>query len=181
MPLTVPDALAQMGRAGARLDAIHACEAGAGNISVALRRADGLETVFGQAEPFTLPAPAPALAGWTVLVTGSGCRLRDVADDPAGTVGAVVVGPDGASATLHWAVGRTWARPTSEFNSHLAVHNDQAGRRALDQHAVVHAQPPYLVLLSHVDALRDSDVFNRRIMRWEPETIVQLPDGLAVL
>ncbi|MDR2374369.1 MAG: class II aldolase/adducin family protein [Bifidobacteriaceae bacterium] len=179
----VAEALAEMGRAGARLDRIDACEAGAGNISVALRHAPGLAEAFPEAEPFDLPVRAASLAGWAVLVTGSGCRLRDIGHDPLAAVGAVEVGPDGRTGTLRHAPGRAWAAPTSEFNSHLAVHDDQVGRRpGLGRHAVVHAQPPYLVALSHIGALAgDSAGLTRRVIRWEPETIVQLPDGLAAL
>ncbi|MDR2347508.1 MAG: class II aldolase/adducin family protein [Bifidobacteriaceae bacterium] len=182
MIVSLPIALEQIGLAGARLDSIHACEAGAGNISVVLREAPGLDAVFPLAEPFELPVPAPHLAGWTALVTGSGQRLRDVVGSPRATLAAVAIGGDGRSGVLRSAPERAWRTPTSEFNSHLAAHEDRVARCPdLDSHAVVHAQPPYLVALSHAVAGGDSVAFNRRIMRWEPETIVQLPDGLAVL
>jgi rhamnulose-1-phosphate aldolase len=173
--------LRAMGAAGRRLDAIKACEAGAGNISVAARKVAGLEELFPVSEEFELPDPAPALAGWTVLVTGSGCRLRDVAEAPTANVAAVVVGDKGTAALLRSGEDRAYKTPTSEFNSHLAVHQDQVSSRGLDLHCVVHAQPPHLVALSHRADLAGSAVFSRRILRWEPETIVQLPEGLAVL
>ncbi|MDR1711699.1 MAG: class II aldolase/adducin family protein [Propionibacteriaceae bacterium] len=182
MTPTLTECLAQMGAAGKRLDAIHACEAGAGNISVALRTASNLATHFPKSETYTLPAPAAALVGWTVLVTGSGCRLRDVADAPTANVAAVEIGPDGLTGTLHYGPGRAYKTPTSEFNSHLAVHADQvaAGGAPNGHHTVVHAQPPYLVLLTHGPAA-DSREFSRELLRWEPETVVQLPEGVKVL
>ena len=61
------------------------------------------------------------------------------------------------------------------------MHNDQVERRGAGFQAVIHAQPPYLVQLSHVRDLRSTKAFNRRILRWEPETIVQLPAGIEVL
>jgi rhamnulose-1-phosphate aldolase len=172
--------LEEMGKAGARLDTIHACEAGAGNISVALPTPADLAGTFPNEEAFELPGVAPALAGWTILVTGSGQRLRDVAAAPTAAVAAVSIGSDG-SATLRYADDRAFARPTSEFNSHLAVHDDQVGRRGLTgPHSVVHAQPPYLVALSH-HGPADSVKFSRQILRWEPETVVQLPEGVGFL
>ena len=48
-------------------------------------------------------------------------------------------------------------------------------------HAVVHAQPPHLTYLSHVPDYRDEDYFSRRLIRWQPETIVQLPAGIGIL
>ena len=179
------DVLAQMGAAGRRLDHMSAVEAGAGNISVSVAAgADelGLADRFPQARPGTeLPLPAPALAGRTVLVTGSGCRLRDVAASPEANVSAFVVDDGGATGTWYTHPQRAYERPTSEFNSHLAVHNDQVERRGTGFQAVIHAQPPYLVQLSHVRDLRSTKAFNRRILRWEPETIVQIPAGIEVL
>ncbi|WP_454930862.1 class II aldolase/adducin family protein [Actinomyces israelii] len=179
------DILAQMGAAGRRLDHMSAVEAGAGNISVSVAAgADqlGLTDRFPQARPGTeLPLPAPALAGRTVLVTGSGCRLRDVAASPEANVSAFVIDDGGATGTWYTHPQRAYERPTSEFNSHLAVHNDQVERRGAGFQAVIHAQPPYLVQLSHVRDLRSTKAFNRRILRWEPETIVQIPAGIEVL
>ena len=179
------DVLAQMGAAGRRLDHMSAVEAGAGNISVSVAAgADqlGLTDRFPQARPGTeLPLPAPALAGRTVLVTGSGCRLRDVAASPEANVSAFVIDDGGATGTWYTHPQRAYERPTSEFNSHLAVHNDQVERRGAGFQAVIHAQPPYLVQLSHVRDLRSTKAFNRRILRWEPETIVQIPAGIEVL
>ncbi len=54
-------------------------------------------------------------------------------------------------------------------------------RTGTNFHAVVHAQPPHLTYLSHVPAYADEAYFNSRVMRWEPETIVQLPAGIGVL
>lgn len=179
---TITDVLADMGAAGQRLDAMHAVEAGAGNLSVALRNVDGLDEFFPDAElSAPLPLAVPELAGYTVLVTGSGCRLRDVAQRPTRTVSAFIIDPDGTTATWRYHHDRAFARPTSEFNSHLAVHADQIGRRGIAIHAVIHAQPPYLVQLSHNAALRNNTDFNKALFRWEPETIVQLPDGVEVL
>ena len=97
---TLDDVLAQMGAAGRRLDHMSAVEASAGNVSASIAAgADelGLTDRFPQARPGTeLPLPAPALAGRTVLVTGSGCRLRDVADSPEANVSAFVVDEGGA-------------------------------------------------------------------------------------
>ena len=57
-------------------------------------------------------------------------------------MGAVLVHADRLTATLHTSPRRLFKNLTSEFNSHLAVHQDQVASRGLDFHAVVHAQPP---------------------------------------
>ncbi|WP_298462330.1 class II aldolase/adducin family protein [uncultured Cellulomonas sp.] len=186
MPITEPypeldDLLTAMGVAGARISEIDASEAGAGNISVYVGWDLELRRRFPVQEEITLPLPAVALAGRTVLVTGSGRRLRQIQHDPLANVGAVRVHDDGRTGTLHTSPRRLFERLTSELNSHLAVHDDQVGRRHPTFQAVVHAQPPHLTYLSHIPAYRDPAVLNRRILRWEPETVVALSEGVGVL
>ena len=141
-PTNLAELLASMGAAGKRLNAIDAIEAGAGNLSASCNWNLDLTETFPDTTDIDLPLAVPNLAGYTVLVTGTGCRLREVADDPASNVGAVTIHQDGTTGTLHYRADGNFTRPTSEFNSHLAVHNDQVGRRGLDFHAVIHAQPP---------------------------------------
>lgn len=186
MPLIEPypsldEILVSMGAAGARISDIDASEAGAGNLSAFVGWDVEVRRAFPVAEELELPWPCPALAGRIVLVTGSGRRLRQIAQDPLANIGALRIHDDGVSATLHTSPRRLFTVLTSELNSHLAVHDDQVGRRALLFHAVVHAQPPHLTYLSHVPGYRTTEVMNRRILRWEPEAIVALPEGIGVL
>ena len=51
----------------------------------------------------------------------------------------VVVDKDGRSGRLHTSPRRLFDRLTSEFNSHLAVHQDQVEATGTHFHAVVHA------------------------------------------
>lgn len=180
-PETLAEVLASMGAAGQRLNAIEAIEAGAGNISCAVNWELDLSEYFDSTREIDLPWAVPNLVGYTVLVTGSGCRLRDVAGAPRENVGAVVVHDDGRTGTLHFNKVGNFLKPTSEFNSHLAVHDDQVARRHLPLSAVIHAQPPHLVMLTHNPAYQSTEKFTRAIVRWEPETIVQLPDGVVYL
>ncbi|AEE47131.1 Rhamnulose-1-phosphate aldolase [Cellulomonas fimi ATCC 484] len=173
--------LTAMGSAGHRICEIDASEAGAGNISVYVGWDVEVRRRFPIAETIELPAPAPALAGRTILVTGSGRRLRQIHEDPEANIGAVVVHDNGTTATLYTSPRRLFERLTSEFNSHLAVHQDQVARRGVEFQAVVHAQPMNLTYLSHIPSYRDTEAMNRRILRWEPESIVSLSAGVGVL
>ncbi|SFB07774.1 class II aldolase/adducin family protein [Cellulomonas marina] len=178
---TLDELLASMGAAGARICEIDASEAGAGNISVYAGWDLEVRRRFPLAAEMELPLPAPALAGRTVLVTGSGRRLRQIHEDPEANVAAVRIHEGGLTATVHTSPRRLFERLTSEFNSHLGVHQDQVARRRLTYQAVVHAQPVHLTYLSHVPAYRDTAAMNARILRWEPETVVSLSDGVGVL
>ena len=66
-----------------------------------------------------------------------------------------------------------------------ARHADYAmsprGRRGLAYHAVVHAQPLRLTYLSHIERYQEHTFFNRRLLRWQPETIIELPEGIGML
>lgn len=175
------DVLASMGEAGRRISQIDAAEAGAGNISVYLGWDTEVRRRFPLREEIELPVEAPSLAGGTLLVTGSGRRLRQIADDPESCIAALKVHSGGRSATMYSSTRRLFERLTSEFNSHLGVHEDQVARRGVEFQAVVHAQPPHLTYLSHVPAYQDEKELNRRILRWEPESIVSLSQGVKVL
>jgi rhamnulose-1-phosphate aldolase len=137
--------------------------------------------IFPLAESIELPDPAPELAGGLFLVTGSGRRLREVIQDPAANLGALGLDPGGQTGTLYTSPRRLFARLTSEFNSHLAVHLDQVRRSGANFHAVVHAQPPHIVHLSHIAAYREVHFLNRQLLRWQPETVVNLPEGIGVV
>ncbi|WES64048.1 class II aldolase/adducin family protein [Microbacter sp. GSS18] len=178
---TIDEYLANMGVAGSRICEIDASEAGAGNISICLDELPRVREVFPISERIELPLPAPALAGRTLLVTGSGRRLRQIKNDPAANIGAVIVEADGLHGELLTSPRREFAKLTSEFNSHLAVHNDQIGTRDLWFHATVHAQPPHLTFLSHIEKYRTDAAMNGAILRWEPESIVALSEGIGVL
>ncbi len=72
-------------------------------------------------------------------------------------------------------------RPTSEFNSHLGVHQDQVHRRGVDYLAIMHAQSKHCAYLSHLPQYSNTYDLNRRLLRWEPETIITFPEGFGLL
>jgi rhamnulose-1-phosphate aldolase len=186
MTLTDPlpsldEIIESIGVGGRRLAAIDATEGGAGNISVCLGWPIEVRRQFPMSESIDLPISAPGLSGHTILVTGSGRRLRDLDRLPLQSIGAVVVHDGGTRGTLHTANVRQFDVLTSEWNSHLAVHDDTVARTGTNFHAVVHAQPPNLVYLSHRPEYRDEVFFSRRLIRWQPETVVQLPAGIGIL
>jgi rhamnulose-1-phosphate aldolase len=186
MPLKEPfpelaELLVSIGEGGRRVAGIDAGEGAAGNISIFVGWPLDPRRQFPVTEDIPLPVPSPHLAGRLVIVTGSGRRLRDIAADPAANLGVVRVGADGRSGLLHTSPRRLFERLTSEWNSHLAVHEDTVARTGTNFHAVVHAQPPHLVYLSHLPAYRDERHLSRRLVRWEPETIINLPAGIGVL
>jgi rhamnulose-1-phosphate aldolase len=167
--------LEAIAQAGLRLAEMEASEGAAGNISLSIEGPLNPYQVFAQKEEVELPIEAPELVGSYVLATGSGCRLREIERDPVAQLGLLqIISPQRAFLYTH--PRRRFRRLTSELNSHLAIHRERP--RGL---AVIHAQPLHLTYLSHIPAYRDASALNARLLRWQPETIVHLPEGLGVL
>jgi rhamnulose-1-phosphate aldolase len=170
-----------IGAAGRRLSELDACEGGAGNMSVYLRLSTIPANRFPTEEALTLPDPIPEFSGSTFLVTGSGCRLRDIEQDPEANLACVVVDPGGMTARCFSSIHRQFRHPTSEFNSHLAVHREVAKQTGTAFNAVVHAQPRKITFLSHHPNYRTEAALVARLYRWQPETIVNLPEGVGLV
>ncbi len=170
-----------VGEAGRRMAEIEASEGAAGNISLYMGWHLDPSQVFPNAEPIEMPTAAPELAGHGFLITGSGRRLREIIHAPTANLCYVRVEEGGRRGTLFSSPGRLFAHPTSEFNSHVAVHRDRVNHQQLNFHAIVHAQPLHLVYLSHIPRYQETFSLSRRILRWQPETIVNLPDGVGYL
>jgi len=175
------DLLEMMGEAGRRLSEIEASEGAAGNISVCLRWPIEPRTRFPLVERIELPLPVPELAGSTFLVSGSGRRLREIIDVPTTSIGCLVVEEGGGTGKLYLSYDRRFQRLTSEFNSHLAVHYDQLVRSGNNFHAIIHAQPMHLTFLSHIPRYQQESYLNTHLLRWQPETIVNLPEGIGFI
>jgi rhamnulose-1-phosphate aldolase len=175
------DLLEMMGAAGKHLAEIEASEGAAGNISVCLRWQMEPRTRFPVIDEIELPQPVPELAGATFLVTGSGRRLREIIDEPTASIACIVVNEGGKTGKLYTSYQRRFERVTSEFNSHLAVHYDQICATQTNFHAVIHAQPVHLTYLSHIPRYRDEQYLNTHLLRWQPETIINLPEGIGLV
>lgn len=167
----------ELGDVGRRMVELHAAEGSAGNLSIFARDLEPRASLPARGI-IDLPVVAPALAGGWVIVTGSARRLRDIAYAPEHTLCLLQILPGGAQAQLFAADD---LRPTSEFNTHLAVHQDQVARHNWTTHAVVHAQPLRLTYLSHIARYTDQATFNRSLLRWQPETILEFPEGIGTL
>lgn len=173
--------LRSLGEAGRRLSEIDASEGAAGNLSICLRGRVRPHPAFVHSEVVELPLAVPGIAGATIVVSGSGSRLRDIREDPAACLGCLEVQAGGNAATLRYSARRNFARLTSEFNSHLGVHYDHSMRAGVTVHAVVHGQPRRLTSLSHIAEYQNPEYLNRRLLRWQPEAILNLPEGIAVV
>ena len=179
--LELPTLLHQLGQVGKHLAEMGAAEAAAGNLSVCLRETHNVSEYFPDEQGIELPVPVPDLAGATLIVSGSGRRLRDILDAPEANLACIVVEPGGQMSRMFTSPNREFGRVTSEFNSHLAVHHDQMRLKDIRLHTVLHAQPLHLTYLSHLPVYQQEEYLNRHLLRWQPETLYNFPEGIGVL
>jgi rhamnulose-1-phosphate aldolase len=172
----------EIAEAASRLSQLGALEGAAGNISLFLpvetpELMDYVSSLYSECRDIDLASQAPLPPG-VLIITGTGRRLRDVSTRPGAVLCAIVIGNDGAT-TLHRAPGHA-VEPTSEIDSHIGIHAAcLAGQPAV--HAIIHAQPPKLTWLSHIPDYRNLERLNRQLLRWQPEMVVMLPEGIGVL
>jgi rhamnulose-1-phosphate aldolase len=175
------DLLIMMGEAGKHLADIEASEGAAGNISICVRWQIEPRNYFPVENELELPQSVPELAGATFFVSGSGRRLREIIDEPTASIACIVVEEGGKKGKLYTAPHRRFERVTTEFNSHLAVHYDQICASNTNFHALIHAQPMHLTYLSHIPRYQDEHYLNTHLLRWQPETIINLPEGIGFI
>jgi rhamnulose-1-phosphate aldolase len=175
------DLLTMMGEAGRHIADIEASEGAAGNISVCLRWPIEPRSRFPLMEEIELPQPVPELSGAVFLVTGSGRRLREIPEVPPAHIACIVVDEGGETGKIYTSYQRRFERVTSEFNSHLAVHYDQILTSGTNFHAIIHAQPLHITYLSHIPRYQDTQYLNTHLLRWQPETIINLPEGIGFI
>jgi len=130
----------------------------------------------GQSDPVDLPLSVPALAGHYLLISGSGTRARDIANEPEKDMGLYLISDDGKS--YQWIVGND--RPTSEMPSHCAIQNQLAENRP-DYKAIIHTHPPRLIALTHVAEFQDAKRLSDVVLGLQSEARIQLPEGIGHL
>jgi len=175
------DLLIMMGEAGRHIADIEASEGAAGNISICLRWPLEPRSRFPVVEEIELPQTVSELAGAVFLVTGSGRRLREIIVEPTANIACIVVNDDGRTGRMYTSYQRRFERVTSEFNSHLAVHYDQMLATGTNFHAIIHAQPLHITYLSHIPRYQNEQYLNSHLLRWQPETIINLPEGIGLI
>jgi len=173
--------LNEIGEVGQRLSQINASEGSAGNISISLDAEIDPTDFFPINQAYELPEAFPELSGKCFLVTGSGCRLRDIGHQPTANMGFLKIESDGRTGQLFTNPNRHFDRLTSEFNSHLALHQHAFLNSAVHFHAVVHAQPMHLTYLTHIERYQNGESLFNAVVRWQPELIVMFPDGIGYI
>ncbi|MDA0838998.1 MAG: rhamnulose-1-phosphate aldolase [Planctomycetota bacterium] len=186
LPLVTPysaqfhSLLYQLGQVGLKLRDLGAVYGRAGNISVSLtdKHIKGLDFDQGS-DWFQMPVDYPKLGRRAFLVTGAGSRLWYLDQDPESNLCVVWVKEGGKEYRVVWGAERG-VKPTSEFNSHLRIFEILKEVKRPTK-VVMHAQPLHLTMMSHCEELQDEKAFNSALLRWQPETIITMPNGVGLV
>ncbi len=166
----IPDlpVLEELSRVAKALSRNGWAEANAGNISV--RVPDLSPEEFDVGPLIESDSRYPLLAGRAVLVTRSGSRMRDIAEDPKNNMILVKV-EYGAYSIL---AGE--GRPTYEMPIHLSVHDMLLTSRP-ENKAVIHAHPTDLLAFCQLGI---NDI-SGTLYKVHPEAYFHVPDGIEVV
>ncbi len=154
-------------------------ERNGGNISVNV-------TALMSDEEKNLPALSPAiplpvimgrLGGNIFYVTGTGRRMRYVAQDPFGHGALIRISPDGNSFEI---IAEQSIAPTSELPSHLLMHNYllENGR---NNRVVLHTHPTDIIGMTHCRPFLNSEKLTRTLWSMIPECRIVVPKGIGIV
>jgi len=154
-------------------------ERNAGNISVRVNDEDRI-SVADLSNPKTVPLQKgfPSLAGASFLVTGTNCRMRDVATTPGDNLLLIRINDVGTAYYILSPTGKTVLRPTSELATHLCIH-DMLSEQRPDHSVVMHTHVTELIALTQIKELCDAERLNRILLGMHPEAMVFIPAGIG--
>ncbi|MBN2280697.1 MAG: rhamnulose-1-phosphate aldolase [Candidatus Marinimicrobia bacterium] len=147
-------------------------EKNAGNISVKLPDAIAL---VSNPKVHPLDKPFPALADTCFYMTGTGKRMQDVAVSATDNGLFIQITPDGHGYIPVKATDQE-VRPTSEFPSHLGIHN-MIAERGSHETIVMHTHATEIIALTQNPKIKSSEALNKILWGMHPETMVFIPKG----
>ena len=118
------------------------------------------------------------LAGRYFLSTGSGKYMRNVAGDPAHSIGIVEINEKGSAYRIVWGL-LEGAKPTSEFPSHYMNHCVRVQADSTNR-VISHAHTPGIIEMSFIVPLEDR-AFTRILWQMMTECVVVFPAGVGVV
>jgi rhamnulose-1-phosphate aldolase len=130
--------------------------------------------------PFcNLTTSYPKLAGAYFFVTGTGKRMRDLAQKPMKNSLIIKLNDSGNG---YWIISQTIDSeifmPTSELSTHLGIHQ-MIAERGSNEKVVMHTHAHEIVTLTHAKEFCDQDVLNKLLWSMHPETIIFIPKGVG--
>lgn len=154
-------------------------ERNGGNISVNVTAlmSEEEKALPALSESVVLPAVMEALKGNVFFVTGTGKRMRYVAQEPFENGSLIRISADGKSYEV---IAEKPIQPTSELPSHLSMHN-YLRLNGRDSRVVLHTHPTDLIGLTHGPKFLDSEHLTRTLWSMIPECRIIVPKGIGIV
>lgn len=130
---------------------------------------------------FPLSRRYPDLSGTLFLVSGTGARMREMADNPRQHVCFVYISNPGTAYHIV-SVGHEEGsvKPTSELATHLAVQQQLVQKKATEK-VVLHAHITELIALTQLAPFKTEEYLNTLFWGMHPETIFFVPGGVGFI
>ena len=122
---------------------------------------------------------APGIGGELFIITGAGKYMRKVPIDLSENIGIVEMNASGDAYRVVWGFEDS-GRPTSEFETHMLIHEVCSKLSDGEDRVVYHAHTPNLTAITTAFAL-DSRVLTRVLWKSMTETIIAAPEGVGFL
>ena len=121
----------------------------------------------------------PELAGRSFIVKVTGAPMRNVARDPKKHLLLINIMKDLKGYQVLWGGEGVNSKPTSEFISHLKIHQ-YFRQNNMPLTTFLHTHPPHLVALSQIEKYLHEDIINHLLITMHPEVKIVIPDGVGV-
>jgi rhamnulose-1-phosphate aldolase len=159
-------------------------ERNAGNISVNITNLctkDFIQEIEDIPSSHSLDKSYPGIAGNLFMITGTGKRMRDLANEPGLNAMMIRINKDGnAYSHIPLVDSPTTVEPTSELPTHLSIHEQLVLTGAREQ-ALLHTHPDELIALTQIRQFCDESNLNNLLWGMHPETAVFIPSGAGFI
>ena len=128
---------------------------------------------------FPLSKEYPELSRTIFLVSGTGTRMRDMANNQAENLCFVYISDSGSAFHI---IGENhdgdYVKPTSELITHLAIQQQLLQKKSTEK-VVLHAHVTELIALTQLALFKSEEAVNSLLWGMHPETLLFVPDGVG--
>ena len=119
------------------------------------------------------------LAGRSFIVKVTGAPMRNVARQPKKHLLLITIANDLKGYQVLWGGEGSNSKPTSEFISHLKIHQ-YLRQNNMPLTTFLHTHPPHLIALSQIEKYLQEEIINHLLITMHPEVQITIPDGVGV-
>lgn len=153
-------------------------EKNAGNISIKLPDVVAPE-FLSQSQELPLDKPLPGLKNKCFYMTGTGKRMQDLAISATDNGLFIQINETGNGYKIIKDTNKQ-VNPTSEFPSHLGVHN-MIAERGTSENIVMHTHATEIIALTQYPPIKSTDALNKILWGMHPETMMFIPKGAGFI